>query len=56
MAPWALRVSSSQVLTSRALVSVSRVVNVFETTMHSVVSGSSPRSYSAASLGSMLEM
>ena len=46
----------SQVLTSRAFVIVSSVVNVLETTMTRVVSGSRPFSFSAASFGSMFEM
>ena len=55
MAPWAFRVSSSQVRASRAFVIVSSVVNVLETMMQSVVSGSRPRVFSAMSFGSMLE-
>ena len=48
--------SSSQALHSRALVSVSRVPKVLLDTMNSVVSGSSPASFCAASVGSMLLM
>ena len=41
---------------SRALVSVSSVPNVLLDTMNSVVAGSSPGSFCAASVGSMLLM
>ena len=47
--------SQSQVRARRALVSVSRVPNVFDATMNSVVVGSRPLTVSARSLGSMLE-
>ena len=47
--------SSSQARASRALVSVSKVVKVFDATMNNVVSGSRPRVFSATSVGSMLE-
>ena len=40
----------------RALVRVSRVVKVLEAMMNSVVSGSRSLTFSAQSLGSMLEM
>ena len=55
IAPWAFRPSSSQVRASRAFVIVSSVVNVLDTMTTSVVSGSRPLTFSAMSLGSMLE-
>ena len=48
--------SSSHALHSRALVSVSRVPKVLLDTMNSVVAGSRPASFCAASVGSMLLM
>ena len=50
------RCSSSQARQSRALVNVSNVPKVLLETMKSVVSGSSPASFCAASVGSMLLM
>ena len=53
--PTARSPSSSQVRASRALVSVSSVVNVLDATMNRVVSGSRSAVFSATSVGSMLE-
>ena len=49
------RPSSSQLRASVALVSVSWVVNVLDTTMNSVLAGSRSRVFSYRSVGSMLE-
>ena len=53
--PAAFSACSSQERASRALVSVSNVVNVFEATMNNVVSGSRSAVFSATSVGSMLD-
>ncbi|KAF0969748.1 hypothetical protein BPODLACK_02033 [Gordonia sp. YY1] len=51
----ASRASSSQLRAAAALVSVSRVVKVFDAMMNSVVSGSSPSRVPTMSAGSTLE-
>ena len=55
ISPAALSSCSSQLRASRALVSVSRVVNVLDATMNSVVAGSRSAVFSYTSVGSMLE-
>ena len=55
IAPDASSPAQSQSRASRAFVSVSSVVNVFEATMNSVVSGSRSAVFCARSVGSMLE-
>jgi len=60
-APWVLMprcssASRSQARAMRALVRVSRVVKVLEAIMNRVVSGSRSPTFSAQSVGSMLEM
>ena len=55
MAPDASSPAHSQSRARRALVRVSSVVKVFEATMKSVVSGSSPLVFWAMSVGSMFE-
>ena len=54
--PLAWRAARNQSRAMRALVRVSRVVKVLEAMMNRVVSGSRSATFSAQSVGSMLEM
>jgi hypothetical protein len=54
--PLSARASRNQARQAFAFVRVSRVVKVFEATMNRTVSGSTPRSFSPASEGSMFDM